>query len=307
LIPKRLSPGDTIGLIAPSDPVLPDYETRLLEGCDYLRSLGFKIKYGTNLFANTLGFSASPKEKADDINAMFKDPNIDAIICAQGGETANAVLSQIDWDVIRKNPKIFLGISDITVLLNVIYQQTRLVTFHGNDILWGFGFNPTQYDQQEFKRVLIDGEIGPIPPNQPRQTIRAGQAQGTLLGGNLGCLLKLIGTPFWPDLHDAILFVEAYTISAKACHSAFHQLKQIGVFDFINGVVVGYIDSMQCEDTPKPHMEDVLLEVTKEYHFPILKMNDFGHNCPNTVLPVGGEVVLDADEGILRITSPVTQ
>ncbi len=307
MIPKKLSPGDTIGLIAPSDPVLPEQEGRLHEGCDYLRSLGFKIRYGPNLFANALGFSASPQEKADDLNAMFGDPTIDAIICAQGGETANATLSLLNWEVIRQNPKIFLGISDVTVLLNAIYQQTGLVTFHGNDILWGFGYDPTQYDQQEFKRILLDGEIGPIPSNRPRQTIRSGQAQGKLLGGNLGCLIKLSGTPFWPDFRDAILFVEAYTISAKACHSAFHQLKQVGIFESIKGAVVGYIDGMQRQETPKPHLEDVLLEVTQAYGFPILKMNDFGHNCPNTVLPVGGEVLVDADQGILSILSPIVQ
>jgi len=307
MIPKKLSPNDTIGLIAPSDPVLPDQEQRLLSGCDYLRALGFNIKYAPNLFANSLGFSASPLEKGDDINAMFGDPTVNAIICAQGGETANATLEHIDWGVIQQNPKIFLGISDITVLLNAIYQQTSLVTFHGNDILWGFGDNPTPYDTQEFKRVLIDGETGPIPANRPRQTIRTGQAQGILLGGNLGCILKLAGTPFWPDYRNAILFLEAYTIIAKTCHTAFHQLKQMGIFDHIKGVIVGYIDSMQREETPKPHMEDVLLEVTKEFSFPILKVNDFGHNCPNTVLPVGGEVFMDAAQQTLSVVSPITQ
>lgn len=307
MLPKKLSAGDTIGVIAPSDPVLPDMAERLREGCDYLRSQGFKIKYGANLFANALGFSATPQEKADDLNAMFGDPDVDAIICAQGGETANTTLSFIDWGLIRKNPKLFLGISDITVLLNAIYQQAGLVTFHGNDILWGFGNNPTPYDLQEFERALIEGKTGPIPPNQPRQTVRGGTARGILLGGNLGCLLKLAGTPYMPNFQDGLLFVEAYEISAKACHSAFHQLLQIGVFDHIKGAIVGYIDSMQRTETPKPHMEEVLLEVTKDFDFPILKMNDFGHNCPNTVLPVGGDVFLDADQKIVSVVSPITQ
>jgi muramoyltetrapeptide carboxypeptidase len=84
-------------------------------------------------------------------------------------------------------------------------------------------------------------------------------------------------------------------------------LQQIGVFDHIKGAIVGYIDSMQRTETPKPHMEEILLEVTKDFEFPILKMNDFGHNCPNTVLPVGGEVLLDADQRILSVVSPITQ
>ena len=121
------------------------------------------------------------------------------------------------------------------------------------------------------------------------------------------CLLKLTGTPFKPDFQNTILVNEAYIISVIACYSALHQLQQIGVFDHIKGAIVGYIDSMQRTETPKLHMEEILLGVTKNFDFPILKMNDFGHNCPNTVLPVGGEVLLDADRQILSVVSPITQ
>lgn len=304
LIPRKLLVGDTIGVIAPSDPVLPENEDKIQAGFDYLVKMGFKVKAGSYLFSNTLGYAASPEEKAEDINQMFADPDVKAIICAQGGESANAPLTLIDYENIRKNPKIFLGLSDITVLLNAIYHQTGLVTFHGNDVLWGFGNNLDEFERREFVRTLIDGLIGPIPPNRARIGIRSGQSQGKLLGGNLGCLLKLAGTPYWPDFSAAILFLEAYEISPKACHSAFHQLHQMGVFDQITGAIVGYIYGMQHRNMPHPHMEDILLDVTQDYQFPILKMNEFGHNCPNTILPVGGEVVLNADQGSLMITSP---
>jgi len=304
LIPRKLSAGDTIGVIAPSDPVLPEQEGRLQAGIAYFKDLGFKVRIGAHIYANTLSYAATPAEKADDINQMFADPAVRAIICAQGGDSANAPLSLIDWETIRQNPKIFLGLSDITVLLNAIHHQTGLVTFHGNDILWGFGNNPDSYEQKEFKRVLVNGLMGPFPANRSRICIRSGQFQGKLLGGNLRCLLKLAGTPHWPDFSDAILFLEAYEISPKDCHTAFHQLHQMGVFDQIGGAVVGYIYSMQHRNTPRPHMENILLEFTQEYQFPILKMNEFGHNCPNTILPVGGEVFLDADQGSLSIASP---
>lgn len=307
LIPKRLSVGDTIGVIAPSDPVLPENEEKLQAGIAYLSNLGFKVKTGAHIRSNTLGYAASPEEKAEDINQMFTDPNIKAIICAQGGDTANAPLSLIDWESIRQNPKIFLGLSDISVLLNAIYQHTGLVTFHGNDILWGFGNNLDDYEQREFTRTLVDGLIGPIAPTRARICLRSGQSQGKLLGGNLRCLLKLAGTPHWPDFSGAILFVEAYDISPKACHTAFHQMHQMGVFDQISGAIVGYIFGMQHRNTPRPHMEDVLLDVSHDYQFPILKVNEFGHNCPNTVLPVGGEVYINADQGSLTITSPIVK
>ncbi|MBW6465696.1 MAG: LD-carboxypeptidase [Brevefilum sp.] len=307
LIPHRLIPGDTVGVIAPSDPVLPKQENNLQMGVQYLQAMGFQVKCGAHIHANTLGYAATPGEKADDINHMFADPKVKAIICAQGGNTANAPLTLINWDVVQRNPKIFLGLSDITVLLNAIYHRTGLVTFHGNDILWGFGNNLVEYERSEFIRTLIDAKIGFIPAHGGRMTIRGGQGSGKLLGGNLHCLLKLAGTPYWPDFTGAILFLEAYEISASACHTAFLQLQHMGVFDQIHGAVVGYIYSMQHNNEPRPHMEDVLLEVTRDNHFPILKMNDFGHVCPNTVLPVGGEVFLDATILSLELLTPVVQ
>jgi muramoyltetrapeptide carboxypeptidase len=98
--------------------------------------------------------------------------------------------------------------------------------------------------------------------------------------------------------------LEAFDISLAACQTVFHQLHQMGVFDQITGAIVGYIFGMQHRNMPHPHMEDVLMEVTHPYHFPILKMNDFGHNCPNTVMPVGGQVFMDADQGVVTIISP---
>jgi muramoyltetrapeptide carboxypeptidase len=303
-IPHRLIPGDTIGIIAPSDPILPDQENNLQMGIQYLQDMGFQVKCGAHIHANTLGYAATPQEKADDLNQMFADHEVKAIICAQGGDTANAPLNLINWEAIRRNPKIFLGLSDITVLLNAIYHRTNLVTFHGNDILWGFGNNLDEYERSEIIRTLINAEIGPIPPHGERATIRGGQAHGRLLGGNLRCLLKLAGTPYWPDFSGAILFLEAFEISASACHTAFLQMQHMGVFDKIHGAVVGYIYGMQHNNNSRPHMEDVLLEVTHGHHFPILKMNDFGHVCPNTVLPVGCEAELNADQGVLSVVSP---
>ena len=307
IIPRKLLVGDTIGVVAPSDPVLPDQEGKLQMGIDYLENLGFKVKLGAHIRSIALGYAATPQEKAHDINVMFADPNISAIICAQGGDTANAPLSLLDWDSIQKNPKIFLGLSDISVLLNAITHKTGLITFHGNDILWGFGNELADYEHREFFRILIEGEIGHIPANQPRARVRSGQATGRLLGGNLRCLLKLAGTPYWPDFSGAVLFIEAYQISQSGCQTAFLQMQHMGVFDQIRGAIVGYIDSMQHKDTPRPHMEDILLDLTRGFQFPIFKMNDFGHNCPNTVLPVGGEVFMDADQGTLEVLTPCLQ
>ncbi len=149
------------------------------------------------------------------------------------------------------------------MLLNAIYRQTGLVTFHGNDLLWGFGRNPSEYDQGEFNPRLVEARIGKIPPNRDRRTIRGGTGTGMLLGGNLNCLLKLAGTPYFPDFERAILFVEAIGITPEGCDHLFHQLKQMGIFARIHGAIVGYIDGLQNNEKALLQMEDVLLRVTQ--------------------------------------------
>jgi len=304
MIPMRLKAGDAIGIVSPSTPVTGELDEQFRRGVDFLESLGFRPVIGEHVRSRTLGYAASPQEKAEDINRMFADTSVKAIICSQGGATANACLPYLNWDVIRGNPKIFLGISDITVLLNAIHHRTGLVTFHGDDVMWGFGKHPAAYDRQEFIARLMDAQIGGVAPSRERRTIRGGAAAGRLLGGNLLCLLKLAGTPYFPDFAGAILFVEALDITPEACDYQFRQLEQMGVFDAIRGVVVGYIDGLQKqknENATLQQMEDVLLHVTSGYDFPILKVNDFGHNCPNTVLPVGGRVKVDADRQTVEI------
>jgi Uncharacterized proteins, homologs of microcin C7 resistance protein MccF len=301
IIPRKLSKGDSIGIVSPSTPVTRELAEQFTKGREFLETFGFKVVIGDHVHSADWGYTASPTEKAEDINRMFADDSIKGIICSQGGSTANACLPYLDWNCIRNNPKVFLGISDITVLLNAIHHKTGMITFHGNDVIWGFGRNPTKYDEQEFIIRLMNGGIGEIPQSRERRTIRNGTAIGKLLGGNLHCLSKLAGTPYFPDFTGSILFVEDIGISPEVCDCLFQQLKQMGVFDQIRGVIIGYIDGLQNGSKASMQMEDVLLRVTGEFDFPILKVDDFGHNCPNTVLPVGGEVRMDANKKTMEI------
>jgi muramoyltetrapeptide carboxypeptidase len=307
MIPKKLSKGDAIGIVSPSTPVTKELTGQFNKGIVFLESLGFNVVIGEHAYSTTWGYAASPQEKAEDINRMFVDESIKAILCSQGGVTANACLPYLNWNSIREYPKVFLGISDITVLLNAIHHKTGLITFHGNDVMWGFGRNPTMYDVQEFIARLMNGSAGEIPQSRERRTIRNGIAEGKLLGGNLHCLLKLAGTPYFPDFTGAILFVEAIGITPETCDHLFQQIKQIGVFDQICGVIIGYIDGLQNDEKASMQMEDVLLRVTAEYGFPVLKTDDFGHNCPNTVLPVGGKVKINADRRTIEVLEKCVQ
>jgi len=295
LIPNKLNPGDAVGIVSPSSPVIEALVSQLQSAIELLSSLGLKVMVGEHTYASTWGYAAAPWEKAEDINRMFADDSIRAILCSQGGATSNACLPYLDWGLIQEHPKIFTGMSDISVLLNAINTKTGLTTFHGADVVWELGRNPQKYVEDELVANLMEGRIGAIPPNGPRRMVRAGVAEGRLLGGNLVCLLKLAGTPYSPDFRDAILFVEAVNINSEGCDYMFQQLKQMGVFGQIRGALVGFIEGLQNDPAALMQMEDVLLRVTEEFDFPILKCDDFGHNCPNTILPVGGHVRLDAD------------
>lgn len=294
LKPRKLDKGDIIGVVSPSEPIEnPETDEQFKSGIKFLENLGFKIKFGKFLS------SKSPREKAEDINEMFRDSKINAIIASQGGETANALLSFLDYETIRKNPKIFIGISDITVLLDAINKKTGLITFHGNDVKWGFGRKPTDYDKDEFLDTLSNKKLKEIPSNSERKIIREGKAAGKLIGGNLSCVLKLAGTEYFPDFSDSILFIEEYKPTTEEIEYRLNQFKQIGVFNLVRGIVVGHIDGMKKSD--KREFEDILLEITKEYKFPILKTNDLGHNCPNTVIPVGIKAEVDCKNKTFRL------
>ncbi|HRF49143.1 MAG TPA: LD-carboxypeptidase [Anaerolineales bacterium] len=302
--PRRLRPGAVFGVAAPSTPVGPQQHAQLRQGIAVIQELGFEVRPAPGLAGAALGYAASGAEKAADLNALFADPAIDAVICAQGGMTANACLPFLDWALIRTHPKPFIGISDITVLLNAITTRTGLITFHGDDLLWGLGRTTTAYNRGEFVAAYAQGRLGPIPANRPRASLRGGVAEGRLWGGNLTALLKLAGTPYWPDLRGALLFLEEIDLAPDRCDCMLTQLEQMGVFDQITGVVIGYVDGQDGILTPEHTLGGILLRLTVGRRFPILKTEDFGHNCPNTVLPIGARARLDADALELSLLEP---
>lgn len=289
MISKKLQIGDSIGIISPSGPVIDDIKHQFNAGIDFFKSLGFDVKVSKNAFSNSLKYSATPEEKANDINSMFADNDIKAIVCSQGGSNSISVLPLIDFENIKRNPKILMGISDITVLLNAIFKQSGLVTFHGNDLMWGFGRNYTDYDKNEFIFNLVKGKIGSVNQNSEWKTIRNGVSEGILIGGNLGCLIKLLATPkYCPDFKDSILFLED-TATPEQVDCNLNLLKQQKIFEQIRGLWIGHYTN----ESIIPY-EEIIMNVVELYDFPILKCNDFGHNTPNTIIPIGTKVKFDS-------------
>lgn len=292
MLSDKLKTGDTIGIISPSAPVTEELKEQFQKGLQVFEDMGFKVVLSKNVYANTLGYSATINEKVEDIHEMFLNKQVKAIICSQGGQNSNTILPYLDYELINSNPKIIMGISDSTAILNAIYSKTGLITYHQNDIIWGLGRKVSDKEVNDFKLRLIDGKNGKIEHFLDWKCLKDGMAEGTLIGGNLCTLTKLLETEYCPDFNNSMLFLEEYANESPLdeIDSKINLLKQHKVFEKIKGLWLGYYEN----DTETAKFEDVIMNNLKEYEFPILKCNDFGHNCENIVIPIGAKVKLDA-------------
>ena len=302
LLAPKLKIGDKIGIVAPSNPLNIESKRKLNKFKGYLEDCGFKIKLSKNIFKiDQFNSSAgSPEKRANDINTMFKDPKIKAIWCFQGGETANQTLDLLDFNLIGKNPKIFLGKSDIDVLSLAIHKITGLVTFHGCDAKIGDG---REMDFDYTKKWFIERIINCAKAIEPKSrwiTIREGMAEGKLLGCNQTSILKLVGTKYFPDFKESILFLETYKTKVKHLLFQIEQMNQIGVFQKIKAMVVGNNYRFEGEKN-NLFVKDIIKELTSKYQFPILKINEFGHYQPHAFLPIGARVLVDATNKKIEI------
>lgn len=301
MLAKHLTPWDTIAIIAPSSKVGgADRQVALDKAVAKLEWLGFNVILSPNcLKVDKFGVSAGePQERVDDLHDMFNNPEIKAIYCAHGWDTANQMLPLIDFDTIKNNPKIFLWMSDVDVLHLAINTMTDLIVFHGSDPKSGRELDlDIDYTRQNFQdRMIQKSKV--VPASSERICVRDGHAEGKLLGCNLSSILKLAGTPYFPNFDWTVLFLEGYSENTKKAISKLQQLKEIGVFDKIKWIVIGYVVGFQDKERIEANniqcnYEDVVLEITKDYDFPILKTNDFGHRCPNAFLPIGARIKMD--------------
>lgn len=292
MVPEKLKIGDTIGVVAPSEPIIGEYNTYLSNSIKIFENMGFKIKLSKNLYKNTYGYSATPEEKASDINDMFADKEVKAIISAVGGANSFNCLGLIDYENIKKNPKIITGYSDATNYLNAIYTKTGLITYHHCEMIDLGRKAEKDFQMSQFKKVLVDGILGEIDKNKPYKCLQEGIAEGVIVGGNVPSMCSLVGTEYFPDLTDKILFLEVFSRSTKFdwADQYLSRLRYHGVFDKIKGLWIGHYHG----DTEDMKIEDVFMRNLKGYDFPILKCDDFGHDCENIVIPIGAKVRLDA-------------
>lgn len=295
---SKLNYGDTIGIVGVSNSIASNNRFDDFKKAEqFLKSKGFKIKFGKYIQEDYYGSCGTKEQKAEDFMSMFEDEEVKAIICLQGGETCNTFIDLLDYEKIKKHPKILVGYSDITVLLQTIYKKTGLVTFSGPDFL-AFGLDYASEQYEVFEEAFVNRKLDTFNMSK-KNVIRAGNVEGKIIGTNLGCMMYLLGTKYLPDMDDCILFIESYITSPSECQRRFSHLKQYGMFDKIKGVVIGYNYDLQKDGNNYPQMEDILLQYTEQYNFPIIKCNCFGHKIVNSIIPIGVNVTINNENVVI--------
>ena len=306
--PNKLKLGDKIGIIAPaSNASTPEEIYKATETAKYF---GLVPVFGENLMSGDGYKTRSVQGRIDDLHSMFVNKNINAIMCIRGGYGSSSLLDKIDYDLIKKNPKIFIGYSDITALHIAIHQITGLITFHGPVMLSSF----SDYTINYFRKALFDlrpiGLINnpgstKIRNNNPIHTISSGIAEGKLVGGNLSLISSLMGTKYELNCNNKILFLEDVGEKPYSLHRMLTQLKQSGKLDNANGVIIGKCDDCQPSGSQNSLWDYSELEayedIFKDYSKPVFSGMLIGHTKEQLTLPIGVEIRIDADKGSLDI------
>ncbi len=302
LKPAVLRKGDTIGLFAPAGP-LPSAET-LSSGCEIIKNMGFKVRYSADIIDKNDYLAGSDKRRIAEFTNLWRDKEVKALIAARGGYGSIRVLTKLDMEEIKNNPKILIGFSDLTVLLNGIQAKTSLVTFHGP--MLSTLVRDNKVSPCDLLSIFSEPNLKDIRPNN-LQIIRPGQAAGRIMGGNLTNLVHLLGTPYEPDWHNTILILEDINEPAYKIDRMLTQLKLAGRLDAVSGIILGgFLSGNYEEIADMPLVTSRVLELT-ESHIPIWTHFPLSHGTENTVLPVGIGALMDSDNQTLRFTESCFQ
>jgi muramoyltetrapeptide carboxypeptidase len=321
VLPSKLDRSKKIGIISPADPVRGVCSENVIQrGYDYLKAKRFSIEEGESVKKLTKKHVAgSVSLRVNDIHNFVEREDVGCIMAFWGGFNTNQLLDHLDYDLIKKNPKIFIGYSDVTALTTAITTKTGLITFSGPGVISFAKPEPFEYTWEYFEKMCINPEnkviIRPSPEyaddlyflrkdndhrikkkNEGIKIFNKGKARGGVVAGNLQTLLILNATGYLPDMTEKILFVEEDETSTPAHVDRFVcQCKQLGWFEKITGLVFGRFTE-QSQFSPEDPFEGLLKEYLSDAPFPVLYNVDFGHSDPTITIPNGGTCVIDGDQ-----------
>lgn len=298
LKPPRLRPGEMIGLVCPASPPL---EAGVLEGSRrYLEARGFRVRLGTAVEARHGFFAGTDDERAADLNAMIRSPEVRAIFAVRGGYGTPRLLPMIDCAALRRDPKIILGFSDITGLQLAVLKKAGVVTFSGampGVDLWK---GPDPWTEERLWAALGSKRK---PAAVPAVALREGRAEGSLVCGNLSLLVSLLGTPWFPDLRGAILLIEDVGEEPYRVDRMLTQLRNAGVLGRLAGLALGQFTGGEPKHPERPHftMEEVLRQAAAWVPGPCVRDVPYGHVPRKLTLPIGVRARIDGRRGRLEI------
>lgn len=303
LRPPALRKNATIGIVSPSSPQRD--VTRLHRGIAYLEGLGYRIKLGKHVLDRHAGYLAgTDRDRAADLQRMFLDPTVDAIFCSRGGYGCARLLPLLDYSAIRRNPKIFVGFSDITALQLALWSRAKLVTFSGAmpsvDMADGFD----AHAEEQFWRVLTSRKpLGKLKQPWPIQTVQQGVVEGRLLGGNLSVLTSILGTEYMPSLYGSVTVLEdvgeaTYRIDRMLMHLTLATRRKRPA-----AVLYGAWsqDSRNQGTTPHRDVSEVLQERTDLARGPIMKDFMYGHEAKKFTIPLGVLARVNSKQGAISV------
>lgn len=288
-IPMRLKPGDCIGIVAPASPF---EQTDFYTGISILENMGFRVSFPEGIFSKSGYLAGSDMDRAAQVNAAFADSAVQAIVCARGGYGSMQILPYLDYEAIRRHPKLLMGFSDITALLCSLYQHSGLVSCHGPIVttLKSAGL-------KTLESVFNALTLNELPAIELERGIALspGKASGPVICGNLTTLCHLVGTPFQPRMNGHILIVEDTGEKPYRIDRMLTQMKLAGVFNGLCGLGIGTFEN--CGEADE--LFEIIARIFNPIHIPILAGFDIGHGPDNIAVPFGIEAVLDADHHML--------
>ncbi|MFJ7729054.1 LD-carboxypeptidase [Neobacillus sp. NPDC097160] len=301
--PKRLKKGDTVGIIAPASP--PNQEN-LDRGIAFLKDLGLNVKVGKHVSRINGYLAGYDQERLEDFHGMFTDPEVKAVICACGGFGTGRIAEQIDYELIKKNPKIFWGYSDITFLHTAIRQQSELVTFHGPMLASDIGKEDTHpLSKEGFLQLFEPSSLVYTEQISQLEVLVDGEARGEIVGGNLSLLVSTLGTAYEIDTKEKLLLIEDVNEEPRSVDRMLNQLYLAGKLKDACGILIGDF----CDCTPKRNLSLSLDEVITHYvqlaQKPAIKGFMMGHCNPHIALPLGVQAFMNTNEKKLIVDSGI--
>lgn len=304
--PKKLEKGDVIGIIAPAS--FPDDYTKIERAVRYFERLGYRVEIGDNVGKEMGYLAGSDEQRLEDIHSMFKNKHVKAIFTVRGGYGSGRLLDRINYSLIRRNPKIFVGYSDITAMQMAFLAKAGLVTFAGPMVAVDFHKKEIdEFTEEFFWRVLTSTKkIGKLfnPENEPFYSLTKGRGEGHLIGGNLAVFSSLLGTPFIPKFKDYLLLFEDVGEPPYRIDRLLNQVKLSGLLDKSKGIILGrFVD---CYETDTEKKTLTLNEVIESYFSsikkPVIYNVKHGHIPTNLTIPFGLKAKINASRKLFEIT-----